>query len=160
MIVVKFMRYLIALLIIFGSVLAAPLQTCAQAPNVNDADAAAIAIFGNVLSPFCPGRLLRDCPSSSAAELRESIRGKLQRGATSEEVLDELYLKYGDELRAAPEKRGFGMVAWLAPFVFLVSGAIVILLWLRSSKASATDVAAAGTLDPEMRKRIEAEMLD
>ena len=37
-----------------------------------------------------------------------------------------LYSVYGDEIRAVPPARGVGLLAWLAPFFFLVIGVVLI----------------------------------
>ena len=55
-------------------------------------------IYNSLLSPFCPGRLIANCPSSQAADLRNQIRDQLRAGATKDEVVDELYATWGEEV--------------------------------------------------------------
>lgn len=88
------------------------------------------AVAGSVLSPFCPGRTLQDCPSGPARELKKDIREKFLAGATKEEVFDFLYRTYGDEVRAAPRFSRFGIVAWVTPFVFLLTGGVLLYTWI------------------------------
>ncbi|MDC0358962.1 cytochrome c-type biogenesis protein CcmH [Oligoflexia bacterium] len=90
-------------------------------------DRKVIQVYSSVMSPFCPGRLLSDCPSKSAAELKHRVRSQLASGLSVEEVLDQLYLEFGDEMRALPKGEGFGLMAWVIPFVFLGLGFILIL---------------------------------
>ncbi|MCB0333496.1 MAG: hypothetical protein KDD55_08345, partial [Bdellovibrionales bacterium] len=40
----------------------------------------AFEVEGYLLSPFCPGRLLRDCPSSGAHDLKIEIREAVATG--------------------------------------------------------------------------------
>jgi len=47
-------------------------------------------IENQVLSPYCPGRLLRDCPSSKASELKQSIRTDLSNGKSRNEIIENL----------------------------------------------------------------------
>lgn len=113
-------------------------------------------IFGEVMSPFCPGRLLSDCPSSQAAELRNDIRGKLASGVKEEQILDELYSVYHDEIRAAPPRYGFGMVAWLAPFGFLLIGIALWAVYMRRQREEPEQ--RGGDIDPKILAEIEREV--
>ena len=116
-------------------------------------------ISGLVLSPFCPGRTLNDCPSSSASEMRNKISQELVNGKSKDEILNQIYKSYGDEIRAMPKKEGFGLLAWLSPIGFLLIGIAVVYIWL--SKHSPAENMTEKTLDisPEMKKRIEDEIL-
>lgn len=98
-------------------------------------DMEAKSIFGEVMSPYCPGRTLINCPSSSARELKEEIREKLAAGTSRADLTNELYARFGDEIRAAPKTEGFGLVAWIAPPLFLLLGAFLTIGWLIRQKS-------------------------
>lgn len=98
------------------------------------------AISTEVLSPFCPGRALSDCPSNAASDLKKEIRTRLANGQSEEDVYDYLYTLYGGEIRAAPEFASFGIVAWLAPAFFLLAGFLIIVLWLRYSQRAGDEI--------------------
>ena len=123
-------------------------------------EAVAHEVFNTVMSPFCPGRLLNDCPSSSATELKDKIRTELRSGKSKEQVLEEVYSTFGSELRAAPENKGFGTVAWWTPVLFLVVGGITIAAWLKRTQSSGAAEAPESEreVSPEMRRRIEEEL--
>ncbi len=106
----------------------------AQTPN-QDVNAQANQIFSSVMSPYCPGRLLINCPSSGATELKLKITEMVRSGASSEGILEHLVETYGPSVRAAPQNSGFGRLAWLVPFVFLGLGGLVIFFWLRSNQS-------------------------
>jgi cytochrome c-type biogenesis protein CcmH/NrfF len=72
-------------------------------------DTKANELFDEVMSPFCPGRTLANCPSPQAAALRDQIRERLVAGATGEEIVDTLYAAYGDIVLGAPRPRGRGL---------------------------------------------------
>ena len=72
-------------------------------------------VFEGMMSPFCPGRLLRDCPSTSAHELKDKIRGMISEGKSREEILDQMAVLYGEHIRSSPPTKGFGLVGWLTP---------------------------------------------
>lgn len=82
-------------------------------------------IEGQVWSPYCPGRLLIDCTTQQAGELRDEIGRRLQAGEGADEVLRWIRLNYGDEALAAPSSRN-ALLIWSFPAaVLLVGGAIL-----------------------------------
>ena len=108
----------------------------------------AVEIYDSVLSPFCPGLLLTNCPSPAADSLRKAIADRVERGATRAEIEAELYATYGESIRGAPKASGFGLVAWLAPAVALLGGGLWIALWLRGAAARRDRHAAARPAAP------------
>jgi cytochrome c-type biogenesis protein CcmH/NrfF len=138
-------------------------QATAQGPSEQDAaviETQASQIFNTVMSPFCPGRLIANCPSSAAADLQEEIRGRLAAGATVDEIKNALYDTYGDEIRSAPEARGFGLLAWVIPGAFFVVVGVLVTLWIRSTaRAGAVDaVSDARELDAESEAMLAEEL--
>ncbi len=115
-------------------------------------------ISGDVMSPFCPGRSLNDCPSSSATDLRNQISQMLTEGKTREEVLGELYKKYGDEIRAMPKKQGFGLVGWLSPLAFVLLGLSILTFWIKKHRPETDQPVIKSELSADMLKRIEEEV--
>jgi cytochrome c-type biogenesis protein CcmH len=87
--------------------------------QVDDADSNAHRIFSELMSPYCPGLLLADCPSPDAFELRAEIRARLAAGETPAQVKADLYARFGDSIRATPEPRDWGLLLWTAPLVVL-----------------------------------------
>lgn len=123
-------------------------------------DREATSIYQQVFSPFCPGRSLNDCPSSKAAELKDELRAKLEAGAPSEEVLREVFQRYGDQYRAVPLFAGVGVLVWIAPIIFIVLGLLIVFTFSRGTKsrsASGVPIEASG-ISPEARQRIDEEL--
>jgi cytochrome c-type biogenesis protein CcmH len=88
-------------------------------------------MIGELMSPYCHGLTLADCPTQGAAELRAQIRSWLVEGRREEWILDELEMQYGPSILGAPRMRGIGLLAWLVPPLFLLLGTIVVVLFLR-----------------------------
>jgi len=131
-------------------------------PEIEDQ---ALRISSQVMSPFCPGRMLRDCPSSGASELKATIRKLLSEGKNDSEVIAELYVLYGDDIKAVPDDNLLGRTAWLAPLFFVLTGFILIGLWLQlnfkpSAQAAHPAKKENDEMDPELKKRIESELKD
>jgi cytochrome c-type biogenesis protein CcmH/NrfF len=126
-----------------------------EAQDQRAVDRDASYIFNTVMSPFCPGRLLSNCPSAEAADLRDAIRAKLHAGASRQDVLDELYDTYGEEILGSPR----GAMAWLVPIGVIVAGGIGLLLWLRvTSRRLAPMETTRASLDPESEARVNTEL--
>lgn len=97
------------------------------------------SIFSTTMSPFCPGRLLNDCPSSKATDLKNTIRSELQTGASTESIKASLVQQFGEEVMATPAFSGFALFAWSIPILFLIIGTIVYRKWLHNSESEEVD---------------------
>lgn len=124
--------------IFFGSFLTLSHATPFEDPAM---ESKAHEVFMDVMSPFCPGRSLNDCPSSKAHELKDEIRSEIEGGKKKEEILEKIFSKYGDQYRAIPKTEGFGLLAWGLPCAFLAVGlGVLLIVGLRSKPQSgATD---------------------
>lgn len=120
------------LLVLFATAIA--LAPGANAESGPLAERRVHEISGSVLSPFCPGRSLNDCPSSQAGELKNEIRSMVEAGRSDAQIYEALFARYGESIRATPEARGWGLLAWLSPFVFLGAGFLILMFWLRGRR--------------------------
>jgi cytochrome c-type biogenesis protein CcmH len=89
------------------------------------------AIESQVWSPYCPGRLLSDCTTQQARELRAEILRRVEGGQSGEEVLAWIRRNHGDEALARPEASGAGLLLWLAPAAIFAAGAAVLVVLVR-----------------------------
>jgi cytochrome c-type biogenesis protein CcmH len=121
-------------------------------------EARANEIINEFMSPFCPGRLLRDCPSSAASELKQKIRDQIAQGKSRAEVEAFLVSLYGNQVWAAPPTSGFGLVAWIAPAAFLCIGLVFVALWMRGKHSVNQPTAPPAALDPKVLAKIEEEL--
>lgn len=126
-------RNLIALGFVFFALVAALVVSQNRPAAELSWERKAADMYQQVLSPFCPGRSLNDCPSSKAQELKTDMLVKLQSGAPQDVVLEEVFAKFGEQYRAVPRNEGFGRMVWLAPLLFIVLGAGV--AWSISRRA-------------------------
>ena len=81
-----------------------PLAAVAAEPGVDDT---ARAIYGEFMSPYCPGLLLADCRSQAAVDLRARIHAELAAGRTADEVRSGLAATYGEKILAEAKRLGF-----------------------------------------------------
>lgn len=134
-----------------------------QTTQVDDSvNRAARHIFETVLSPYCPGRTISNCPSPQADELRGTIISRLKAGKSPEAVKEELYAVFGDELRTIPRARGVGLLAWMVPAIGFIAGAGAIVAWIRRTRSDSSNSAASRgrELDEESDRRLKSELAE
>jgi cytochrome c-type biogenesis protein CcmH/NrfF len=120
----------------------------------------AIDLDNGLMSPFCPGRTLMDCPSPQAAKLRAWIAEQEQAGRTQDEVEEQLYQQFGDVILQAPRAEGFGLAAYVLPVVAFLAGGAVVWVFLRRQVRHGGPPAphVPTAIDPEIERRIDEEL--
>jgi len=117
-----------------------------------------------IMSPFCPGRTLAECPSPDAAVQRERVRAWLETGLSEADIKARL----DREFAALMQTRGFsptlsavpkGAAGWVAPILLLCAGAaILVTVLLRlQRKPTLPDAPSADRLR-QAEAELEAEM--
>jgi cytochrome c-type biogenesis protein CcmH len=129
-------------------------------------------IAGELMSPACPGRTLINCTSGQSEQWRELIRQKIAQGETKEQIIQYFVGIRGEEILAAPPKRGFALTAWLFPVLVIINGTGLILVltyrWARKRPSrSASDVDLPSDTAPQShvsvdpyRARLQQELKD
>jgi cytochrome c-type biogenesis protein CcmH/NrfF len=111
-----------------GGVVSSAEEAPSPSPSPSPSSSWAYELWHDLMSPYCPGRTLAECPSPAADELRLWILTQAAAGAERAEVEASLYARFGDEIRTTPKAEGWGLAAYVIPAVaFLVFGGIV---WL------------------------------
>ena len=147
--------------LVVGVLELAPAGAFAQdQPSVDKASAQAEAqvLFREVMSPFCPGLTLADCPSPNAFDLRKDIQARLERGESRESIVDALVSQYGTELLSDPSDTPIGRVVWGVPFLLAVLAAGVLAIFVRRmTRGQQVDI-AAGAEPAAVRERLDEEL--
>ncbi len=118
-------------------------------------------VWHDVMSPYCPGRTLADCPSPQAQELRAWIADQEAQGRSRDEVEEQLYRLYGDMILSAPRAEGWGLVAYLVPVGAFLLGGAVLVAFLRGQSTGPAETApgdVAVAADPELERIIDEEL--
>lgn len=144
-------RLALAGLLVLVAFQGAPLSASAQALGEVERAREAHAFARTVMSPFCPGRTLTDCPSPDAAALREEIRLQLDSGVSKEAIRQELERRFGPVVVAEPRAAW----AWILPLAILGFGAIALVAALRSLSRARE---RGPEPDPELARRLDAEI--
>ena len=141
--------------------LAATILVVIAAPALAAPEDIANDISMHVMSPYCPGVTLHDCPSDAALALRARIVAMAEDGFTRAQIMDELEAEFGETIRAVPPAEDAGLLAWILPGLAALAGAalawVLIRRWARPADAPQS-------YDPDAhitaadRKRLDAEL--
>lgn len=110
------------------------------------------AFSRTVMSPFCPGRTLTDCPSPDAAAMREEIREQLDSGVSKDAIRSELERLYGAAVVSEPRSAW----AWIIPLGILGAGLAGLVAAFRSLKRRAPEPVPAAR--PELARELDADL--
>ena len=92
----------------------------------------------------------------------DQIEEGLEAGKSDNEVLEEVYAKFGSETRVQPRAEGFGMVGWIAPFAaFLVGLGVVpwvVRRWVSKSGARSRGDSVPDEVVDRYRSEIEDDL--
>jgi cytochrome c-type biogenesis protein CcmH len=114
-------------------------------------------ISQEIMSPYCPGVTLHDCPSGAANDLRVKIADWSEDGWSKERILNHLEEQFGDSVSATPPSSGAGLIAWLLPaLAVLIGGAAVtyvVMIWSKRKEVPVTE-----PISGDDRARLDAEL--
>lgn len=119
-------------------------------------------LANDLMSPYCPGRTLAECPSPQAETLRVWLLVQEAAGRSRDEVEAELLARFGDGILAAPRPEGFGLAAYLVPVAVFLAGGLLLWVFLRRqtrpAPAPAGRPATAPPLDPELERLVDEDL--
>ncbi|HMK29019.1 MAG TPA: cytochrome c-type biogenesis protein [Terriglobales bacterium] len=100
---------------------------------------------------------------SYSERMRAELMGGLQRGDSDSLVLQAFVQKYGATVLAAPPTTGFNQVAWITPYLALLTGIVLVVVLVRKWKyrvvpAGASDLNAAELDALRQRARQETQL--
>ena len=146
------MRTAVGLVLVFLTVLAA---------QADDLDEKARELEGKLMAPCCWTQTVSKHYSGAAEEIRSGIRRMLSQGKTQQEILDFYVAQHGKRILAMPEARGFNLLAFVLPGVFLLLGGwgtfLLVRRWQRG-KPSAEPAQVAADASTGYAERLEREL--
>jgi cytochrome c-type biogenesis protein CcmH/NrfF len=113
---------------------------------------------GEVMCPVC-GTTLDQSNSPAAEQIKRLIRQRIAAGDTRSRIKSRLVAEYGQAILAAPERKGFGLLAWWLPIVGILAAALLVGAgaW-RWSHARDADLPPGSRLDPALERRLDDEL--
>ncbi len=142
-VIMKMFKFVRSLVYLAAMVLAAQAQPLA-AQGQDDAlrgpqepHPAADEAIARLKSPYCPGQMLEVCTSYTGALLRDSMQALAREGMTTDELVEWMLARHGEQYLAYPRASGAGLVAWLVPPAAILLGILVVVTTLRYMRRSA-----------------------
>ena len=85
---------------------------------------------GELVCPTCH-TTLDQSNAPIALRMKQYVRTRIAAGDTKSEIKDQLVGQFGRGVLAAPEQKGFDLLAWVLPIAGLLAGAAVltVLAW-------------------------------
>lgn len=115
-----------------------------------------------LIAPCCWSQPVAQHYSEAADQIRKEVRVLLAAGKSKQEILDYYVSRYGERILASPRPRGFNLLAYVLPAIFLLSGAGVVVLFLKKQTMRSADQSlpalAEPLLDEQYASRVEREL--
>lgn len=92
-------------------------------------------IISEVRCLMCQNESIKDSNAFLAADLRREIRRMIEEGKTDAEIKDFLVDRYGEFALYRPPASGKTLLVWIAPFLLLLGGVLVLVNVLRRRAA-------------------------
>lgn len=92
-------------------------------------------ITSEVRCLVCQNQTVKDSNAFLAGDLRREIRRMLAEGKSDAEIYDFLVARYGDFVLYRPRMSGKTLVLWIAPFLLIGVGGIVVFTVVRGRMA-------------------------
>jgi len=86
----------------------------------------------------CSDLTVRVCTCGTADAIRREIAEHLTRGETADQVVADFVARYGAQIRSAPTKAGFDLIAWITPFAALILAGAALVAVVRRWGAART----------------------
>lgn len=113
-------------------------------------------IAGEIMSPYCPGVSLHDCPSAAALDLRADIESWARQGMTRDEIIGRLEAEFGPTIVGVPARSGGGLLVWLLPAAVLATGLAA--AFVLSRRWTGRDDGSPSSRRSDDQQRLEAEL--
>lgn len=104
-----------------------------QAANLETyqfSDPAKEALFRELISelrcPKCQNQAIADSDAQLAKDLRDQTYAMVQDGASKQQVIDYMVVRYGDFVHYKPPVTAATLILWLGPLALVLIGAVVI----------------------------------
>jgi cytochrome c-type biogenesis protein CcmH/NrfF len=109
------------------------------------------------MCPVC-GTTLDQSNSPAALQIKRLIAARIAAGDAKSQIKDRLVSEYGTAILAAPEHKGFGLLAWWLPIVGLVGAGAVLAIGAWRWSHGRDGEPPTARLDPALERRLDDEL--
>ncbi|GAB1718735.1 MAG: Cytochrome C biogenesis protein [Nitrosospira sp.] len=111
-----------------------------------------IALSEDLRCLVCQNESLAGSRADFANDLRREIREQMKANKSDKEIVDFLVARYGDFVLYRPPMKPTTILLWFGPFVFLIIGAIILVVYLKRRRKQIEEP----MLSEQQRKQAEA----
>lgn len=117
-------------------------------------------IEARLIAPCCWSQQVSLHQSPAADEVKKAVRLMLAEGRTTEQILDSYVAQYGDRILAEPPAKGFNLLLYVGPWVFLAGSIVLVVVVIRRLRVPASKSAdgRAVPVDEAEAERIDEEL--
>jgi cytochrome c-type biogenesis protein CcmH len=94
------------------------------------------SINQNIRCLVCESQTIDESNSPLAKDLRSIVRSKVLNNETDESIYNYFRERYGDYIIMKPSFKNSTLFLWIAPFIFLIFGFVLILKYQRKQNGS------------------------
>ena len=128
-----------------------PAKPASNRPSLSDLE-------GEIMCPVC-STTLDQSDSPIAQRMKADIRRRIAAGQSKQQIKDAMVAEFGEQILAAPPKKGFNLLAWVLPIVLLLGGGVAVgLLAWRWSHSREPGPPASPRLSPALERRVDEEL--
>jgi cytochrome c-type biogenesis protein CcmH len=120
-------------------------------------EARARAISAELRCVVCQNQSIDESDAPLARDLRIVVREQLTLGKSDADIMAYVVARYGNFVLLKPPVAAATWALWLGPFIVLISGGALLLLWLRRRKIA--EVAPLSAAESAEIARLEQETL-
>ena len=131
----RLLAWLLLLALSLGSAGAREAAPMADDPAV---EKRLVAISEEMRCLVCQNESLAASRSELALDLRRELRAQIAQGRSDAEIRDFMVSRYGDFVLYRPPVKPTTWLLWFGPFVMMVAGVAVLLVYLRRRNAAMT----------------------
>ena len=106
--------------------------------------------------------VLNTCSCGRSDAMRTRIETMIGQGSSKDEIINTFVSQYGEIILSAPTRKGFNLVAYIAPMTIFVLGLMVVIFlirrWRLSGQEEGQDASMRPALDEAMIMRINREL--
>ena len=125
----------VLLLLLAGTPLSGQIEVPPLTPQQEET---AVAAMERLRSPVTPFHTVDMCPS--VQPLRDTIRVAAAQGMSTDQIVEDVVGRYGEEVRLLPKRSGVGLLAWIATPILLLVGAGLVAARLKRGQHPLPDV--------------------
>ena len=138
------MKYLVALLLAFAACMPALAKEATPLADDPVLEQRLIAISEEMRCLVCQNESLAGSRADLAQDLRRELRTLIRQGRSDAEIKEFMVSRYGDFVLYRPPVKPTTWLLWIGPFVLMVAGVVVLLVYLRRRDRALGDQALTG----------------